>query len=513
MKISNKFLTALMPAVKAFSAFRAMFSTPSAVVSVTAAEFVKFCKEASLCDSVRVSAFRAAACGAASGFCGDSAAVAAPDTTSAEVSDSRTTFEAPAAMFSEPATAFRPSTTEFFDKIIEQPRQTVFVNFCKAVLCGAAIAFCTSPVFAAETYNIITLSDSKTEKPVYETVIGQNASAEISSAWRNDLRTPFNAKITVKSGGAEFLYLSPSVFVENITKKQISNNKPDVVAGVEEKTFEPPEEYVAEFLPKNAVNVVKTKERTFSEDTKNHLMELMYDKYEELAFKADSSSIKTTVEDFDVMPYFATFSYEIRGEKYKSAFITMISFFELNFEYKSGTRYTENVRKILWKNHGMYVMTAKEADFAKNIDDFSIFVANTKMIARAQDALYKTVLQNRLNKYSSNETKIYKSPSELFAEYYDVYAFDVSEYAPAISLDDITLAIKKAVSMKDFEYRKFWRLYPVRVSVPEKYSFVYYLPKSKTLVFSEKEEKKLGKKLKKFEPINPNGKKDKKNKD
>lgn len=372
------------------------------------------------------------------------------------------------------------------------------------ILFVLAAMFCSTPAFCetVEFYSV-PINDAKNNFEIARAIVPNNFETSSSLIWTRDFENPASFSFSAKSKKEDvvFAYRSKISYVDVLKGKELQNGGFDKDFRTINKKIILPDEYIKNVIASEnatAENITKLSEAIMPEGMNDYLIGLMYEKIEELNItaKADSGYSKISISNPNIVPYIATFSYEIDGKSYYHTFLTVFTSLEYQFTSQKKSDNNETKDKIFWEMKGLYSYRAEQKNYDKYFEDFVIFAANSMPNNKATNAVesVKKEMLIELNPSSfdtNNQHPLQNKPSELFRRYFETGLPDYSYVDTMIkpTLSQVRWLVNILEPQNEFSYKNIKQLWKQSFYTSQKYKYVYYNPKDAKWLLSTEQQK------------------------
>ncbi len=356
------------------------------------------------------------------------------------------------------------------------------------------------PAFS-ETLKYLTIPvfDNKTELEIARVIVPEEFNVESKTEWTRNFENPVTLviKASSKEKNIIFSYNSPKSYIDNFGVQEQKNNDFDTDFKTLCKSAITPIEYLKERIQEEnpqAREIKFVSEANLPEGLQEYLIGLMYQRIEELVLiaKTDLKYSNIKILNPEIIPYIATFSYEINEKTYQETFLTMLS----SVEYKFTEKNKKTKSKKLWKINELYSYQTEQDSYDKYFRDFVIFVANSMPNNKAVNALehVKQEMDIELSPYFVDYNKLSSrknKPSDLFKRYFEIglpdYSYTSSMIKPTLS--QVRWLVNILEPQTEFYYRNIKQVWQQKYYVPQKYEYVYLNKINGTLLISTEPQK------------------------
>lgn len=370
--------------------------------------------------------------------------------------------------------------------------------------------FSVLPCFAGQTaeYKFVPIKDGKTNIEIARTLVPDNFEVKSTVTWERNFKEPALITISANSKDDEILFFFSSaksyVDISSDNYTNLHAGKQDPTLRVFRKKFLLPEEYIFETVSStnpSASEIKLISSDSCSQELVDYLTSELYQSITEIEVntKTDKRASKIKITSPLVKPYIATYTYKIGEKLYKQTFITMFTSMDFNYTAKTSYDDYETIVKKLWRNSGFYSFRAEEKLYDKYLEDFVIFMSNSMINQKAQEAVEQVKKQMVMEINPSyvdihTGSRLKKLPSELFRRYYSGGAPDYSEEQSAQkpTIQETRWLSEVFMPQTCFNYRKITNIWRQNVYVPKKYTNVYYNTIGETIVISTDKQKLNG---------------------
>ena len=389
----------------------------------------------------------------------------------------------------------------------------VFVLYAVTAVQG----FCAN----SETYKFVPIVDKKTKVEFARVLVPEKFNVTSDTTWERDFEEPVYMTVLANSPSDDvaFFYASQKSYIDDEKLVKDSAKKIDTTLHVINKKYVEPEEYITDFILKNAPEAKDIKvysSKTCQNDLKHYLISELFKEIEDFRtnIKTDRKSSKIEVNNPSVEPYVVTYTYSLNGKNYKQTFITMFTSIDFNITKRTSYDFYETKLKKLWSIVGFYSYRAEEKDYNDHLNDFIIFTANSIANQKAIEAI-KCVKSQMVMELNPNFSDVHTGsplrnlPSDLFRRFYEgglvVYTEDEPMQKP--SIDQIKWLVEYITPLNCYNFSNITKMRNQKLYVPQEYAYVYFnTVKNKVLISRNKPETKGTWVKLKFAKINYNEK-------